>query len=627
MTQDDEGQYRLLFEANPQPLWVYEKSTLRFLAVNDAAVACYGYSREEFLRMTIADIRPPSDVPRLVQSAALVPDELQRLEPWIHRRKDGSLIEVEIVSHPISFAGRPSRLVMANDITARRKAERALQASEERYRLLFEKNLAGVFRSTLEGRFLEVNAAFARMMGYSSREELLALPSMELYFEPEDRQIFIRKLRPEGTAVNVELRCRRKDGAAVWLLENVSLRREGSEEILEGTVIDITDRKQLEEQLRLSQKMEAVGRLAGGVAHDFNNLLTVIMGNADILMGAMSEDDGRKTDVEEILKASERAASLTRQLLAFGRGQTLIVEVLDLNSVISNTEHLLQRVIGEDVSLVSVLDPRLSSVRADPGQIEQVLMNLAINARDAMPEGGKLTIETSNVWLDEDYARDHVTVKSGPYVMMAVSDTGAGMSEETRSHAFEPFFTTKEQGKGTGLGLATVYGIVKQSGGYIWIYSEPGLGTTVKVYLPRVEDAPDPARPRPERAAPAGGRETILLVEDEDSVRHLARRCLEARGYRVFSARGGREALDIAERHGESIDLALTDVVMPEMSGLELVRRLRHVHPGLKAVFMSGYTDNAFARQGALDAGTAFLQKPFSAFGLAQRIREVLDRK
>ena len=372
--------------------------------------------------------------------------------------------------------------------------------------------------------------------------------------------------------------------------------------------------------------MEAVGRLAGGVAHDFNNLLTVITGNADILLDGFPEGDRRKAEVEEILKASERAASLTRQLLAFGRGQTLIDEVLDLNAVVHNTEHLLRRVIGEDVSLISVLDPALSSVRADPGQIEQVLMNLAINARDAMPKGGRLTIETGNVWLDEDYARDHVTVKPGAYVMMAVSDTGIGMGEEVRAHAFEPFFTTKELGKGTGLGLATVYGIVKQSGGYIWIYSEPGLGTTVKVYFPRVEERAAPALARPERSEPAGGHETILLVEDEDSVRGLARRCLEARGYRVLSAHGGREALEVAEKHGDSIDLALTDVVMPEMSGPELVGRLRLLRPGLKAVFMSGYTDNAFDRQG-IDEGTAFLQKPFSAIGLAEKVREVLDRK
>ncbi len=385
---------------------------------------------------------------------------------------------------------------------------------------------------------------------------------------------------------------------------------------------------QLQDQLRQAQKMEAVGRLAGGIAHDFNNLLTAITGYGDLLMASLAPDDPRRADVEQIRKATDRAATLTKQLLAFGRRQVLQPRVLDLNAVVADMEKMLRRLIGEDIELVTVPGPGLWRVKADPGQLEQVLMNLAVNARDAMPHGGRLIIETANVELDEAYARRHVAVRPGPYVLLAVSDTGCGMDAETLGHVFEPFFTTKEPGKGTGLGLATVYGIVKQSGGNIWVYSEPGRGTTFKIYLPRVDaplEAAGAAAAAASAAGPAGGRETLLLVEDDDGVRVLAREVLRRKGYRVLEARDGREALRRSETHDGPIALVVTDLVMPGLGGREVFARLAVRRPDLRVLYTSGYTDAAIFRQSVFEPGTAFISKPFTPDALARRVREVLD--
>jgi len=382
---------------------------------------------------------------------------------------------------------------------------------------------------------------------------------------------------------------------------------------------------QTQEQLTQARKMEAVGRLAGGVAHDFNNLLMVIMGRSELLLQQLEADDPKRGATELIRDTTRRAADLTRQLLAFGRKQVLQPRVLDLNAVVDNMSELLRRVIGEDIALGTALDPELGRVKADPGQLEQVIVNLAINARDAMPEGGQLTIETVNVELDASYARRHVEVTPGPHVMLALSDTGIGMDEATQARIFEPFFTTKPLGKGTGLGLATVYGIVRQSGGNVWVYSEPGRGTTFKIYLPRVEDLPEPMDADPVAGQPLRGMETVLLVEDEPAVRDLARDVLTARGYTVLVARLGAEALQICERHPGPIQLAVTDVVMPEMNGRELAQRLAVLRPGLKILYMSGYTDHAVVNHGVLDPGTVFLQKPFGPGVLVRKVREILD--
>jgi PAS domain S-box-containing protein len=429
--------------------------------------------------------------------------------------------------------------------------------------------------------------------------------------------LFLHSLRPAAFRSQLPLLTAFANQATI-AIENARLH--------EALKQELAERKRLEEQLIQSQKMEAIGRLAGGVAHDFNNLLTAIIGYSELLLGELNPYDPRRGDVEEINKAADQAAALTRQLLAFSRKQVLQPQVLDLNATVSNIEKMLRRLIGEDIDLVTILDPALGRVKADPGQIEQVLMNLAVNARDAMPQGGKLTIETTNVVLDKDYTQQHVEVQVGPYVMLAVSDTGVGMDQETQSHLFEPFFTTKGMGKGTGLGLATVYGIVKQSDGHIWVYSELGQGTTFKVYLPRVEEAAEVVQRVQVPTESLQGREIVLLVEDEDIVRDLARLVLLQRGYTVLEARDGEEAIQICEQHEGPVHLIVTDVVMPGgMSGRQLAERLATLRPGMKVLYMSGYTDNAIAHHGVLEPGMAFLQKPFAPEALARKVREALD--
>jgi signal transduction histidine kinase/CheY-like chemotaxis protein len=422
------------------------------------------------------------------------------------------------------------------------------------------------------------------------------------------------------------LRWKRKDGRPITVrLSGNPFKDENGQTLgFEMIAEDVSERRALEEQLRQSQKMEAIGRLAGGIAHDFNNLLTVIKGYSELMLDELDSADPLGTEVDEIKKAADRAASLTRQLLAFSRQQVLAPKVLDLNSVVGNMDKLLRRLLGEDIDLFTVLEPGLGRVKADPGQVEQVIMNLAVNARDAMPQGGKLTIETSSVDLDENYARDHVSVKPGSYVMIAVSDTGMGMTEKVKSRIFEPFFTTKEIGKGTGLGLSTVYGIIKQSGGYIWVYSELGIGSTFKVYLPAI-DAPAEIPCGSSQQPVRRGSETVLLVEDEDGVRALMRQVLHKHGYNVLEARHGGEALLTCERHSGKIDLLLTDVVLEQMSGRELAERLLKVRPEMKVLYVSGYADDAIVHHGVLNAGTAFLQKPFTTEALARKIRYVLD--
>jgi nitrogen-specific signal transduction histidine kinase/ActR/RegA family two-component response regulator len=401
---------------------------------------------------------------------------------------------------------------------------------------------------------------------------------------------------------------------------------------LRSTVEDITERRQTqealrksEEQLRQWQKVEAIGRLAGGVAHDFNNLLMTIKGCSELLLNAFDRRDPRREEVEEILKAADRATSLTRQLLAFGRRQVLQPQLLDMNSIVMNMDKMLRRLIGEDVQLITSLDPELWPVKVDPGMIEQVIMNLVVNSRDALPNGGKLTIETANVVHDEEYASAHISVKPGYYVMLAVSDNGCGMDKEVQSHLFEPFFTTKEKGRGSGLGLSTVYGIIKQSGGNIWAYSEPSLGTTFKIYLPRVEKSAKVYKPKARPSTAPGGTETILLVEDEEAVRTMVSRILQNKGYTVLEARQGVEAIEICERYHDSIHLMVTDVIMPQMSGRELAERLAPLLPDMKVLYMSGYPDNTIVQHGVLEAGTAFLQKPFTLNALELKVREVLD--
>jgi two-component system cell cycle sensor histidine kinase/response regulator CckA len=496
-----EAQYRVLFEANPLPMWVYEPASLRFLFVNDAAVAHYGYSREEFLAMTIADIRPPEDHAALLASVERSHPGIERAGVWRHRLHDGTLIEVDVSSHDVTLGSRPGRLVLARDVT---------------------------------------------------------------------------------------------------------------------------EQKRLEDQVRQSQKLEAIGRLAGGVAHDFNNILGVILGYGGLLLRGQPAGSPGAARVEQILKAAERGAGLTRQLLAFGRRQILQPRLVDPNALVQDLAPMLRRLIGEDVEL-TIAAHAAGTVEADPGQLEQVIMNLVVNARDAMPRGGHLAIRTEDVVLDEAYASLHPDLRAGCFVMLAVSDTGHGMTAETMGRAFEPFFTTKDPEKGTGLGLATVHGIVRQSGGHVFVYSEVGRGTTFKVYLPRVATPEEDAAPAPVVPAPAeGGSETILVVEDEDALRALVAESLREAGYTVIDAETPARALALSAAEARAIDLLVTDVVLPGLSGRELSERLCAARPALKVLFMSGYTDDAVVRHGIESDRVAFLQKPFPVDGLLRLVRRVL---
>jgi two-component system cell cycle sensor histidine kinase/response regulator CckA len=518
-----------------------------------------------------------------------------------------------------------------------KRAQSALKESEKKFQQFYDEAPVGYHELDTKGRITRVNRKELQMLGYSAGE-MLGKPVWNFFEEGDTtRKVILAKLSGDVSFHDTfERTYRRKDGSTLPVLVEDRVIRDSENQVIaiRSTVEDITERRRTEEALRKSeeqlrqwQRVEAIGRLAGGVAHDFNNLLMTIKGCSELLLGAFDRRDPRREEVEEILKAADRATALTRQLLAFGRRQVLQPQILDLNAVVMNMDKMLRRLIGEDIQLITSLEPEVWSVKVDPGMIEQVVMNLAVNSRDAMPSGGKLTIETSNVTHDEEYASHHVSVKPGYYVMLAISDTGCGMDKETQSHLFEPFFTTKDTGKGTGLGLSTVYGIIKQSGGNIWAYSEPGLGTTFKIYLPRVEKAAKGYKPRlkPKEVGAPGGTETILLVEDEEAVRSMVSKILQSKGYTVLEACHGNEAIEASERYEGSINLMVTDVIMPQMSGRELAERLAPMRPEMHVLYMSGYPDNTIVQHGVLEPGTAFLQKPFTINALELKVREILD--
>jgi len=539
------------------------------------------------------------------------------------------LSKANLTIEELERAVRHALALRANE-RQRRQAEGALRASEERFRALVENSSDALMLLDAEGRVTYMTSSSSRQFGWMP-DQMIGRSVFD-FVHPDDADAAAARMTEvitsPGKTVTREIRFRHADGS--WrIMEGVAVNRldDPSVRAIVVNARDITDRRKLEEQLRMSQKMEAVGQLAGGVAHDFNNLLTAILGYCNLMLDDMPSEDPLRGDLDEIRAAGERAAALTRQLLAFSRRQMLQPQVVDLNAVVRQMEKLLRRLISEDVELATRLAPDLMTVRVDPASIEQILVNLAVNARDAMPVGGRLTIETSNIDLDTAYAVTHVTMTPGRYVMLAVGDTGEGMDAATRARVFEPFFTTKEQGKGSGLGLATVYGMVKQSGGYIWVYSEPGHGTMFKVYFPPAEQrTSEAAAEHPGRRTSDGkqGWETVLLVEDEDAVRALAREVLRRHGYVVLEARHGVDALRIAERHGDDIHLMVTDIVMPHMSGRDLAERLSSARPGMKVLFMSGYTDHALMHR-ELTPGSAFLQKPFTPEGFARKVRSVLD--
>jgi PAS domain S-box-containing protein len=512
---------------------------------------------------------------------------------------------------------------------ALRAAQENLRRSEANFRSLVTNAPYGICSCDSTGKILDANPAFLELLGPGSPSDVIGQHIYSLYAESEQWFALADHLRSQAPFQGLTAEWKRKTGTTVVRVSGRAVpsgRKEGI--VFEIFAEDVTERRALEQQLRQSQKMEAVGRLAGGIAHDFNNLLMVISGYSEFLLERLGGEPHLRGPAQEIASASERASALTRQLLAFSRKQMLAPRIVNLNDIATENLKMLTRMIGEDIDLVMTPGQSLWSVRADAGQIEQVIMNLAVNARDAMPSGGKLTIETANATLDEEYARMHAPVRPGDYVMVSISDTGAGMDAETQSHIFEPFFTTKGP-KGTGLGLSTVYGIVKQSGGYIWVYSEVGRGTTFKIYLPRVPSVEEPlvqpavSRSQFQRVEP--GTETILIVEDEANLRYLARQYLEKQGYKVIEAADGAVAMQIAVAHEGVIHLLLTDVIMPGMNGRELAQRISEIRPNVKVLYMSGYTENVIGQDGTLDAGVRLLQKPFNLRDLKSKVREVLD--
>jgi two-component system, cell cycle sensor histidine kinase and response regulator CckA len=596
-------------------LWVDAEGRIAY--VNDAACNILGYSREELLSMTLYKIEPKI---AQVQWARYCGELRERGSMTFHRdqpNRSGALIPLEAVVNHVKFDGKDFYCFFARDVTERKQAEEALRASEERFRELFENANDMVYTHDLEGNFTSLNRAAERITRYT-REEALKMNISQLL--TADSVDFVRHMIQGGpaspTSATYELTIVGKNHHIVFVEVNTRLLFEGGKPTgIQGIARDITERKQLEERLRQAQKMEALGQLAGGVSHDFNNLLTVITGYSEVLLGRIDIDGQVQAELEEINKAGQRAAGLTRQLLAFSRHQVLQPKTVDLNEVVANMDTMLRRLIGEYIDFVTILGPALRPIRVDPGQIEQVIMNLVINARDAMPKGGKLTIETANY----DSSDDKV-----PSVLLTTSDTGVGMDEETRCRIFEPFFTTKGQGKGTGLGLSTVYGIVKQSDGDIMVASEPGRGTTFRIFLPQAEAEYPVVKPAAKRTVQEG-LETILLAEDEEAVRNLVRSILGGLGYKVLEGRDGLEALEISLHYQGPIHLLLTDLVMPQLGGRELSRQIKQRRPETKVLYFSGYSGTSNDQNSLLDAPTQMLDKPFGPDVLARKVREVLD--
>lgn len=614
-----EQRYRLLYERS---LAGVLRTTLdgRILDCNLACARIFGYATcEEFIASPITDrYFHPEDRNTFLAILQRV-KSLTSYEQCL-RRKDGSKVWLLGGANLVDGKGG-ARTVNEEtfvDITEGKNAE-------ETFRKAFNANPEPITIAAFpEGRFIDVNDSFLRVTGYA-REEVIGRTSKELNFwaRPEDRVTFVEKLKTQGSVRDLEITFCTKSGEIREAVDSAETIDVGGQECAIAIFRDVTERKSLEKQLRQTQKMEAVGQLSGGIAHDFNNLLGVIIGYSEILEQRLPPDDPLLKECLQIKKAGQSAASLTRQLLAFSRQQVLDPKVLDLNGIVLNVQKMLRRLIGEHIELKTNLDPALGCVKADQSQIEQVILNLAVNARDAMPQGGKLLIETAKVELDEDYARRHPPQEPGAYVLLSVADTGIGMDAETQARIFEPFFTTKEIGKGTGLGLSTVYGVVRQSGGHIWVYSELGLGTTFKIYLPC---AGQPARVQQPPAAPAEslrGSETILLVEDEEALRGLARSLLEDSGYTVLEAELPEAAIETALQHSGKIHVLLTDLVMPGMTGKDLAAKLAPTRPEMKVVFMSGYT--SFTHAGLADSEIALLTKPFTREKLLRKLRQTLE--
>ena len=620
--------YDALFNSTPIPMWLYDCETLRIGAVNDAAVAIYGYTREEFLDLSINDLRQSTEIAALHEWLAIAPATYHNAGIWKHRKKNGVILNVEISAHTIRHRGRRCSMVVAHDISDRIRAEAAVVESEERLRQMADH---------IKEAFFVVDAATDRPLYISPTwADIWGRPLADGYntriwfdaIHADDRMALAAGNRATGGSETADsvFRVIRPDSTIRWVRERSYPVRNVAGEVYRvvGVAEDITELRQVEASFAQAQKMDAIGRLAGGVAHDFNNLLTVILGEADQLAGISLPEPGAAGAVQEIQMAGQRAATLTRQLLAFSRRQMIEPTVFDLTDAVVAMSNMCRRLIGENIELITRLSPGTWTALADRGQVEQVLANLVVNARDAMPQGGQVTIATTNVTIDAEQASHMTEIRTGDYVKMTVCDTGTGMTEAVRSRLFEPFFTTKEPGQGTGLGLATCYGIVKQAEGHMAIYSEPGLGTTVSVYLPR--GFAGPAEPRlAEPAELPRGNETILLVEDEPAVRRIAARLLRAQGYHVLEAQDAAEAARLNDEHGAEIHLLLTDVVLPGTGGREIAEATRLRRPDIKVLFASGYTDDTILQHRLLHNDVALLQKPFSREAISRKVREVLD--
>jgi PAS domain S-box-containing protein len=619
----------------------------------DLAIAYVNPAFFKLLGLTVAKLTGkkldllvhPDDLPALLEGLARARSAhtAVTLSSLRFRDKKGSWREIEGVA--VRLPGKSSARALLLQLTEGDEGVHELRQSEERYRAFVEQSSEGVWRTEVDepipldlpvdtivdliferAYVAECNTAFARMYAFESPEEIVGTRLPELLPRDERSIAYLRASVECGFRLrDVESVEQDRDGRTKYFLNNwIGIIEDGRFMRAWGTQRDITERKLLEDQFRQARKMETAGRLAGGIAHDFNNLLTAILGMSDLLLSDLSPGDRHRDDVEEIKRAATRAAALTRQLLAFSRRQVLQPKILDLNQVVRSTENMLRRVLGEDLSLTTRLAADLGMVKADPGQLDQVILNLAVNARDAMPRGGTLEIATRNVLIEQPRPGAESIMPAGRYVVLAVADTGTGMTPDTQRHLFEPFFTTKEPGKGTGLGLATVYGIVKQSGGFVFGESELGRGSTFRLYLPEAAGTPEAPEAAPPPMPEGRGAGTILLVEDEDAVRRLTKRVLEGSGYKVLEARDGQAALKAVAAYAETINMVVTDVVMPGMSGQELSSRLVALRPGLNVLYVSGYTDEAVKDHGMLLPNTAFLQKPFSPAALINKVREVL---
>ncbi len=613
--EDSERKFKLLFVTNPHPMWFFDPKTLAFLDVNEAATRQYGYSREEFLSMTIKDIRPPDEIARLLEDIAEAHEGLDFSGQWRHQKKDGTIIQVEVTSHQIDYSGRKAKVVLAHDITARKLAVENLVQSEEKYRRLFEESTDGLFISTVDGKILDANPALVKMMGYDSKEEVLALDvTNDIYANESERERLLKMLESEGFVENFETVEKKKDGQKINVLLNVTAVRdnEGNISMIRGLTRDITKQRQLEQQFLRAQRMESIGTLAGGIAHDLNNVLSPIMMGIGMLKKSVRNEEGQKI-LHTLEVSTQRGSDLVKQVLAFARGVSGERVLLMIGHLIREMQTIVQQTFPKSIHFRSEVSRTLWQVSADATQMHQVLMNLSVNARDAMPNGGVLTMNAENLMMDATYALMNIHATAGPHVVLTVTDTGVGIPSELLNNVFEPFFTTKEIGKGTGLGLSTVHSIVKSHGGYITVYSEVGKGTTFRVYLPAVTTVEEKKSSVDSNQLPAGHGELILVVDDESSIREICRSILEAYGYKVLLAVDGTDAVVQYTHNMNDIRLVITDMMMPFMDGHATIRALSKIDSQVRIIATSGLSgqEKVIAESDLQIVG--FLAKPYTA--------------